>query len=101
MNKTKITKETIEQILIPIGWKNHMTDEFKELLKDARMDWMEEYKSPKGRYALTRTNFSNLPDETGLGWNLHVDNSDMCSLASCSVEYIEQIIAIMEIYKDY
>ena len=39
--------------------------------------------------------------ENGWGWNLHVDNSDMSSIASCDVEFIEQIQAIMEIYKDY
>ena len=35
------------------------------------------------------------------GWNLHVDNSDMQTIASCDVEYVEQIEVIMNLYKDY
>ena len=101
MNKTKINKESIEQILIPTGWRNNISEEFMVHLRDANLEWMEEYKSPKGRYTLTKSTYSNLCDENGFGWNLHVDNSRMESLASCSVEYIEQIIAIMEIYKEY
>jgi hypothetical protein len=44
---------------------------------------------------------NNMTLENGWGWNLHVDNSDMSSIASCDVEFIEQIQTIMEIYKDY
>ena len=35
------------------------------------------------------------------GWNLHIDNSDMCSIAACDVEFIEQIQTLIEIYKNY
>ena len=35
------------------------------------------------------------------GWNLRVDNNDMQTIASCDVEYVEQVETIMNLYKDY
>lgn len=83
-------------------WRNTMEDKLKELLADNNMGWMESFKSPCGRYSLMTTKNTNLPDpETGIGWNLHIDNSDFCTIGSLSVEYIEQVKQVMEIYKDY
>jgi hypothetical protein len=45
--------------------------------------------------------YAQLCDETGFGWILQIDNSRHESLGVCCVEYIEQIEALMEIYKDY
>jgi hypothetical protein len=32
---------------------------------------------------------------------LHIDNSDMSSIGGVSVVYIEQVLALVEIYKDF
>ena len=88
---TKITITTIENIL---GWKDRETFPQYDHLN-------VQYKSPDGRFTLSYTDYVNLPDETGFGWNLHVDNSDFETLANCSVEYIEQVIEIITIYKNY
>lgn len=88
----KITKESIEEILIPKGWKKldlNFNDEFSR------------YVSQNGRYVLEETYCSNLCSEGEVGWGLHIDDSRMCGLAQCDVEYIEQVEALIEIYKDY
>ena len=85
----KITTTTIEEIL---GWKN------KELFPgSSHLQVQYGY----GNFVLSYTDYVNLSDESGFGWNLRVDNSKFEVLANCSVEYIEQVVAIMEIYKDY
>lgn len=88
----KLNKDTIENILInKCGWTKH--NEFNILIY---------YCSPCKRYVLHETDCSNLYDpETGKGWNLHIDNSDMQSIASCDVEYIGQITDLMKIYNMY
>lgn len=96
----KITKETIEQ-LIQSGWKDNISDDMKAAYKNMNMDWIEMYTSPDKRFILRKTRISNMCDKNGFGWDLHVDNSDMCTIATCAVEYIEQIYKIMEIYKNY
>ena len=53
------------------------------------------------RYKLLYSILSNLTPDGELGWQLHIDNSDMYSIARCDVEYIEQVEALIEIYKDY
>ena len=88
---TKITITTIEEML---GWKDK--EDFPQY---EHLD--VQYKSPDGRFNLSYTDYINLCDESGFGWNLHIDNSDFETLANCSVEYIEQVTAIMEIYKNY
>ena len=82
----KITKNLLETL----GWKKNK--HFESNI----------YKSPDGRYELQyNDNFSNLCDENGFGWVMHIDDSRHESLACCDVEYIEQIEALIEIYKDY
>lgn len=89
---TRITEQTIKDILIgQDGWTQE--NDFGVLVY---------YRSPCKRYVLQSTEWNNMCDPvTGWGWNLHIDNRDMCSLASCDVEFIEQVKQIMEIYKDY
>lgn len=88
---TKITPTTIEEVL---GWKNREVFPQYEHLN-------VQYKSPDGRFNLSYTDYVNLSDESGFGWNLHVDNSDFETIANCDVEYIDQVIEIMAIYKNY
>ena len=88
---TKINITTIEEVL---GWTNRDTFPQYEHLN-------VQYKSPDGRFALSYTDYVNMLDESGVGWNLHVDNSDFETLANCSVEYIEQVNQIIELYKNY
>lgn len=91
---TKITPESLNEI----GF--HLDEKMTEMLKSNLDAHYEYYVSHNRRYIL-RTSVNNMTLENGWGWNLHVDNSDMSSIASCDVEFIEQIKAIMEIYKDY
>lgn len=86
---TKITIENIREHLISKGWEE---DEFFEGTV---------YISPNGRYELNYNEGSNLCDEDGFGWVMHIDDSRHVSLACCDVEYIEQIDALIDIYKDY
>jgi hypothetical protein len=90
----KINKENLEAI----GF--HLDEKMTEMLKSNIDSHYEYYVSHNKRYVL-QSSVNNMTLENGWGWNLHVDNSDMSSIASCDVEYIEQIQAIMEIYKDY
>lgn len=85
----KITIESIKEHLIPKGWKKC---EFSE---------SGIYKSPDGRYELNYWEEANLHDDTGYGWMILIDNSRNESLACCDVEYIEQIFALIDIYKNY
>lgn len=85
----KITTKSIKEHLIPKGWKK---DEF--FTGDV-------YKSPDERYELDYNEISNLSDDAGFGWMIIIDNSRNESLACCDVEYIEQIFALIDIYKDY
>ena len=88
--ETLITPSTIEEVL---GWKD------KETFQSARLK--VQYKSPNGRFTLSYNNYINIYDESGYGWNLHVDDSRYITIANCAVEYIEQVTTIMEIYKEY
>lgn len=58
------------------------------------------YYSPCRRFVITKDNEGNNISYSN-AWSLHVDNSDMCTLASCQVEFIEQVLVIMELYKNY
>lgn len=84
----KITRNLLESL----GWKK---DDFFE------DNNIYVYKSPDGRCELTHGKDSNLSDEDGYGWMILIDNSRHESLACCDVEYMEQIDALIEIYKDY
>lgn len=88
---TKITTKSIKAHLISKGWKEIINFEKTKI-----------YKSPDGRCELEyNANFSNLCDETGFGWILHIYNSRHESLGVCCVEYMEQIDALIGIYKNY
>lgn len=89
---TKITTDSIMRILVErCNWT-----------KETDLGVLVFYRSPCKRYVLHETEYSNLCDPiTGKGWNLHIDNSDMCSIASCDVEYIGQITDLMTIYSIY
>lgn len=91
---TKITLKSLNEI----GF--HLDEEMTEMLKSNINTHYEYYVSHDRRYIL-QTSINNMTLENGWGWNLHVDNSDMSSIASCDVEFIEHIQAIMEIYKNY
>ena len=90
----KINKENLEAI----GF--HLDKEMTEMLKSNIDPHYEYYVSHNKRYIL-QSSVNNMTLENGWGWNLHVDNSDLCSIASCDVEYIEQILNLIAIYKDY
>ena len=87
ISNTKITKES----LFAIGWEDY-SEQFE---KDLGLQF---YCSPDRRFVVQPDKDSNLGRDA---WHLHIDNSDMCSIGNVSVEYIEQIQALMEIYKDY
>lgn len=93
----KINKENIKKHLIDNGWtdESYINNEIELIC----------YKSPNKRYSLLkRPLVSNLYEEDNENihcYILHIDDSKMCSLASCDVEYIEQIDALINIYKDY
>ena len=88
---TKITTKSIKEHLISKGWKEHPKVFFLP----------EFYVSHDFRYKLMLTEFSNLVPEGEDGWILQIDDSRKCSLARGDVEYIEQIFALIDIYKDY
>lgn len=91
---TKITPESLNEI----GFS--LDENMTEMLKSNVDTHWEYYVSRDKRYIL-QSSMNNMTLENGWGWNLHVDNSDMSSIASCDVEFIEQIQAIMQIYKNY
>ena len=88
----KITQKSVLDILVKrCGWT-----------EEADFGVYTYYRSPCKRYTLQESDCSNLFDpHTGKGWNMHIDNSDMMSLASCNVEYIGQITELMKIYSNY
>lgn len=88
----KIEESSVSKILIKQhGW---------EVITD--ITDFEYYRSPCRRFTLQKSELSNMFDPyTGEGWSLHIDNSDMCSLATCDVEYIEQVLIITSLYQSY
>lgn len=90
---TPITRENLEAI--GFEYDSHQYD----LVKEIEPRW-ESYVSENKRYIVSKDpDGNNISYENA--WDLHVDNSDMDSIASCSVEYIEQIQQIIDIYKNY
>lgn len=91
MNKTRITIESVAHL----GFKedNSLYKSTKELYPNFVLLVSEDK-----RFSLTKTD-NNIHYEHG--WNLHVDNKNMESIASCDVEYVEQVEIIMNLYKDY
>lgn len=95
----RISPEAIKVYLA--DWENDMDPYLKEIISENGMGWMERFKSSCGRYILMTTNISNMCDSTGIGWNLHINNSSNNQIGSVNVEFIEQVKQIIEIYKDY
>lgn len=94
--QTPITKESLEAI----GFVEDLDTKklFAELAKtDDKYIW-ESYESPDHRF-IVRKGPTNISYDNG--WSIHIDNSDMCTIANCDVEYIEQIQTLMELYKTY
>ena len=100
MLKTKISHEVIKEFFID---KMNWLDDTLTLCND---DFGYEitihyYTSPCRRYVLTFDKNSNISDENGNGWNLHIDNSDMSSIGNVSVNYVEEIVQLIDIFKNY
>ena len=104
MLKTKITHEVIKEFLIDkMNWQDDAFD-FTEALgitDDGEKIIKHYYTSPCKRYLLTYDKHFNISDENGDGWNLHIDNSDMNSIGNVSVNYVEEIVQLIDIFKDY
>jgi hypothetical protein len=93
MQKTLISRESLEAI--GFIFDQEMYDFFIK----GNLERISFY-SPCKRFIVTKClDGNNISYQNA--WGLHIDNSDMQSLASCDVEFIEQIQALMEIYKDY
>lgn len=84
---TKITKQSIEEILIPKGWKKN---EYSET---------DVYESPDERYVIQWD--ESTISETGFGWMIILYDSRHKCLGCCDVEYIEHIKTMIEMYKNY
>lgn len=97
--KTKITKEVIQKYFIEqMNW----WDDSLTLCDDFGYETTtHNYTSPCHRYVLTYDYESNICDENGDGWNLHIDNSDMNSIGNVSVNYVEEIVQLIDIFKEY
>lgn len=93
MLKTKITEDNIREFLIEgMGWYDDIWMNYDDI---------HFYTSPCHRYVLTFDKNSNISDENGNGWNLHIDNSDMNSIGNVSVNYVEEVVQLIDIFKDY
>ena len=92
MNKTRITIESVAHL----GFKED-NSLYKNSIKGLYPNFVLLVSEDK-RFSLTKTD-NNINYE--YGWNLHVDNKNMESIASCDVEYVEQVEIIMNLYKDY
>jgi hypothetical protein len=92
----KLTDETVGKYLI------HERNWTKIRISSGTIVPFEQYVSVNKRYKLRKSEYSNLFDpETGEGWILEIDDSNMCSLANCDVEYVEQVLDLIKIYADY
>ena len=92
MNKTRITIESVAHL----GFQE-VSSLYKNSIKELYPNFVLLVSEDK-RFSLTKTD-NNINYEHG--WNLHVDNKNMESIASCDVEYVEQVEIIMNLYKDY
>lgn len=89
MNKTRISIESVAHL----GFKEDNSSYVKKVFPD-----FVSLVSEDKRFELRKTNNNNIGE---YGWHLHVDNSVMQTIASCDVEYVEQVEIIMNLYKDY
>lgn len=92
MNKTRITIESVARL----GFKEDL-NLYNMGIKEVCPDFVLLVSEDK-RFKLHKTD-NNVNYE--YGWNLHVDNSAMQTIASCDVEYVEQVETIMDLYKNY
>ena len=92
MNKTRITIESVAHL----GFKED-NSLYKNSVEELYPNFVLLVSEDK-RFSLAKTD-NNINYE--YGWNLHVDNKNMESIASCDVEYVEQVEIIMNLYKDY
>lgn len=92
MTKTRITIESVARL----GFKEDH-DLYNMGIKEVYPDFVLLVSEDK-RFELRKTD-NNIHYE--YGWNLHVDNGDMQTIASCDVEYVEQVEIIMNLYKIY
>ena len=90
MNKTRISIESVAHL----GFKEDNSSYVKKIFPNF-ISLMTEDK----RCELRKTDNNNIDYE--YGWHLHIDNRDMQTIASCDVEYVEQVETIMNLYKDY
>ena len=86
---TNINKETLNNI--------EFIETLDDFVKNIYSEF-EEYTYTDNRFILYKYPDSNL---TNNSYTLHIDNSDMQTIARCEVEYIEQIQTLIEIYKNY
>lgn len=99
MLKTKITEDIIREFFIEkMNWWDDAysvpDDNGEELI-------VHYYCSPCNRYVITRDSYSNICDETGVSWNLHIDNSDFDTIGNVSVNYVEEVVQLIDIFKNY
>jgi hypothetical protein len=98
-NKIKITEDIIKEFFID---KMNWWDDTLTLCDDFGCETtVHYYTSPCHRYVLTYDYESNICDENGDGWNLHIDNSDMNSIGNISVNYVEEVVQLIDIFKNY
>ena len=99
-NMRKINNESIRECLP--DWEDMISNQMMNALTKIGRDWCRVYRSSCKRFSLCVVEGSNLNDpDTGRGWKLTIDNSRNESLGTISVEYIEQVIQLMDMYKDY
>lgn len=96
---TKITEDIIQKYFIEqMNWWDDAysvpDDNGEELI-------VHYYCSPCNRYVITRDSNSNICDETGVSWNLHIDNSDFDTIGNVSVNYVEEVVQLIDIFKNY
>lgn len=86
----KLTSNTIINLL---GFKLHEALGIRS--------FYEYYVSDCGRYRLCRSLTHNDANLAWDAWRLYVENSSMMGIASCDVEYVEQVEQIKSIYNQY
>lgn len=98
-NKIKITEDIIKEFFIE---KMNWWDDAYSVPDDNGEEFIVHYYcSPCNRYVITRDMTSNICDENGNGWNLHIDNSDMDTIGNVSVNYVEEVVQLIDIFKNY
>ena len=91
-NMYKINKENIKKHLNDNGW----TD---ESFKNNEIELIC-CKSPNKQYSLFKRPLVHEDNDNIHSYILQINDSKMCLLASCDVEYIEQINALIKIFNE-